>query len=158
MHELNIILPGIKDDYLEKEEKKEKKQQLYWAGIVGLKENTGLNGNDPNEFLKKDLEIFIGGEARYGFGRIILESKEGPFKEIPDKWNSKKILKNYYPVENKNKAIKEGKLELLIEIQESWKQAELKVTSREDRLFYVPGSVIEQGLNYKMITKGIFST
>jgi len=154
LHELNIILPGIKDDYLEKEEKKEKKQQLYWAGIVGFNEE-----DFPNKFLKKDLEIFVGGEARYGFGRIILESKEGPFEKIPDEWDSKDgFLRNYYPVENKNKAIKEGKLELLIEIQESWKQAELKVTSREDRLFYVPGSVIEQRLNYKMITKGIFST
>ena len=154
LHELNIILPGVKADYLEKEEKKEKKQQLYWVGIIGFNEE-----DFPNEFLKEDLEIFIGGDARYGLGRIILENKEGPFEKIPDEWDSKDgVLKNYYPLESGEQKVKEGKIELLIEIQESWKEAELQVKLRQDKgLFYVPGSIMNKEIDLNKITKGILS-
>ncbi|HEC92938.1 MAG TPA: hypothetical protein ENI51_08120, partial [Candidatus Atribacteria bacterium] len=50
LHELNIILPGVKADYYENEREK----QLYWVGIIKLQDNI-------KELIPK--EIYIGGDA-----------------------------------------------------------------------------------------------
>ncbi len=57
LHELNVILPGAKADYIEDA----KEKQIYWVGIVEI--------DDKNKIPK---EIYIGGDVKYGLGKLIL--------------------------------------------------------------------------------------
>ncbi len=150
LHELNIILPGVKADYLEDE----KEIQLYWAGIVQLEES------------KKDSlpdEIYIGGDARYGLGKMKL-CKNNITETTLNDWEIKDgALTNYFPVEAYNNMPHNSKIELLVEIEKSWEKAELQVKLREeDRekgFFYVPGSKFNNtdSLSIKSIKKGVFT-
>jgi len=43
--------------------------QLYWLGLVGFEEE---QLQEVESFLKELLEIYVGGDSRYGFGRLTL--------------------------------------------------------------------------------------
>ncbi len=102
LHETNVILPGVKSDFLEYE----KEKQLYWVGILNIEEDKKI------EFLKEnELEITVGGDSKYGLGKMRLTS----VNEIDDK--SKDFLElfksNYLSVKNDLS----GKVELIVEIK-----------------------------------------
>ena len=97
---------------------------LYWIGLIGISEK----GKYEN-FLKKGLKVWIGGDVRYGFGELILEevlplegskleetlkdwnlTPEGKFRE--DKNNT---LKNFLSVKYLNE-IEKGELKLLVKL------------------------------------------
>lgn len=67
LHEVDVILPGAKFDFIEDQEEKEKTKQLYWVGVVQIE-----NNNENNDFIKKELIISIGGDSRYGLGKMEL--------------------------------------------------------------------------------------
>jgi len=158
LHELNIILPGVKADYYEQDKSYE--NQLYWVGIVLLEENQKNNLSD---------EIYIGGDARYGLGRMKLVKKDDIGESLPNDWKIKEngILRNYFPVgaycntPQNNDTSKESKIELLVEIVNSWDRAELQVKLRGDTgFFYVPGTKLnmqDMRDSFKL-NKGILKT
>ena len=107
--------------------------------------------DEPNKIPQK---IFIGGDIKYGLGEMIWENK---FYEtnIDDEWISKDdFIVNYLPVNNVNQKQSDGKIELLVEIDKPWEQAELKVTLRDNGFFYTPGTKIAD-INASTIEKGI---
>lgn len=149
LHELNIILPGAKADYYEDE----KERQLYWAGIVQLEESQQSSLPD---------EIYIGGDARYGLGKMKLVKKDDIGESLPDDWKIKDgVLINYFPVGAYCNTPLQSKIELLVEIERSWEKAELQVKPREENenkgFFYVPGTKISEA-NPTSIKKGVLIT
>jgi hypothetical protein len=151
LHELNIILPGVKADYLEDE----KEIQLYWVGIVQLEESNKDSLPD---------EICIGGDARYGLGKMKLVKKDDIGESLPDDWKIKDgVLTNYFPVEAYCNTPQDSKIELLVEIVNSWQKADLQVKLREEDeekgFFYVPGSKFNNtdSSSIKSIKKGVFT-
>ena len=145
LHELNIILPAAKADFCEKEEEK----QLFWVGIIGLSEK--IEDKLPKE-------IYIGGDARYGLGKLILIKKSKGLSENEYSWKQKG---GYIPATRENfntSSDKSKKIELLVEIMEPWNQAELKVKLRNDNgFYYLPGSEINiKNINSLNLMKGVF--
>ena len=144
LHELNIILPSAKADYLEKEEEK----QLYWVGIIGLEND---NIDIPNE-------IYIGGDIRYGLGKLILINKNNLFDNELNIWTQKS---GYIPATEENltnSQNKAKKLELLVELTNSWEKSELNVRLQGKNGFYfVPGSEVSNIKNdLSKLIKGVF--
>jgi len=93
LHEIDVILPN----------------NLDWIGYV----------NCDKEKLKKLKEIFIGGDSRYGFGLMKLESIEeatdytqNPIKGKSENFTSTQALTNFVKFTNQKF---EGRLELLAE-------------------------------------------
>ncbi len=84
LHEIEHILPSSKD------ESNNSHLELHWKGILSIdldEEMSNKNGFKLKlgDFLKKEREIVIGGERKYGFGLAkILELK--PFDKEED-WN-----------------------------------------------------------------------
>lgn len=129
LHELNIILPKAKRDYRENE----KEDQIYWVGVIKLEENIEV----PDK-------IYIGGDVRYGLGRMVLENKI-PLKNLQDNWKKRG---GYIPVG----AIYESPHELLVETIELWKGAEFKVKLMGDGFHYLPGSF--ESVSFEGFCKG----
>ncbi len=147
LHELNMILPGAKSYYCEKD----KERQLYWVGVI---EFEGDLVNDLPE------EVYIGGDSRYGFGKLRLVSEEKLGNSLPDNWKEKG---GYITVDvdnnrnSQNQASRdERNIELLVEIVEAWKRRELNIKPMNDNgFYYVPGSKGFSVDNMGLI-KGIF--
>ncbi len=85
LHETEIMLPKSKDD----------NKQVFWTGIIRL-EDESISKN----YLLKGLEIIIGGDSRYGFGRLKLDDIQEIKKEKLAEWQ---IDENGYLMENNNK-------------------------------------------------------
>ena len=143
LHELNVILTSAKADFIEFE----KEKQLYWVGIVEI--NDG--GKIPDE-------IYIGGDVKYGLGKMVLLKKEKLDNEGKNKWFiQNEIIINYLPAK-KNLEKTEGKVELLVDIEKSWEKADLSVNLKNGKgFFFVPGSKVLNGETFQSIKKGILT-
>lgn len=120
LHEIEILLP---------QSKKEKKS-LYWIGVLGI-------NNDLPSFIKKGLNIYIGGDIKYGFGELQLISSPTELKDnnTLKEWN---IDDNgYLNLDDNTKNIKqflefspeikfEGELKLLAEFDFTKNTPEVK--------------------------------
>ncbi len=136
LHELNIILPKVKRDY----RKNEKEEQIYWVGVIELEDNREI----PDE-------IYIGGDVRYGFGKLMLINSKSELTE--DEIKNWKQKGGYIPVGTHDN---NAKIELLVEIEKSWEKAELRVKPRNKRFYYILGSKVKASENLKLY-KGYFS-
>ncbi|WHE07434.1 hypothetical protein PGH24_01335 [Thermoanaerobacterium thermosaccharolyticum] len=85
LHETEIILPKSKDD----------NKQVFWTGIIKLEDE-----NISKNYLLKGLEIIIGGDSRYGFGKLKLDDIQEIKKEDLAEWQ---IDENGCLIENNNK-------------------------------------------------------
>ncbi len=132
LHEINIILPGAKSDFLE--DKKEK--QLYWVGMLNIEEDKKI------EFLKEnELEIIVGGDSRYGFGKIKLV-KIGSIDKGTDEF--KNLFKsNYIPVQKNLNA----DIELVVDAR-GYERNGLIVENPQ--YCYIPGYNYEKKNNIKL--------
>lgn len=144
LHELNVILPGVKEGFKEKDEE----YQLYWIGIIKI-----------DDVKKIPSEIYVGGEVKYGLGKLVLETQ--PEKEEFNSWikdEDSNTIRNYWPVVDNKEGI-EGKIELLVEVDKPWERAELNVklqeVSNNEGFFYVPGSKVEKVEGKFSINKGL---
>lgn len=133
LHEINVILPGVKKDY--REEKNE--EQLYWIGIIGFEDDREIK-----DFLKDGLRVYIGGDVRYGFGVIELVKKGKVKKEDVKEF----LFSNFIPL-YLIKGIN-GKIEILVEVK-GYKGARLKIEENKKRYCFVPNrSVGEKFKNF----------
>jgi len=153
LHEMEIILPKDKGN----------EKQLYWVGLLWIEEDVKTN------FLKeKELEIIIGGDSRYGLGRLKLERVEEISDEFLDKWGIEKAnnLNSISLSKNKdNHRSKicnflkrdgynfEGKLELLADF--NFHDKVLPDTTNP-QLCIVPGSKVEISQNNFDLKRGIY--
>ncbi len=136
LHEINVILPGAKAEYLENP----MEGKIYWVGILGI------DNDSPDKFLTDGLEVLVGGDSRYGLGKMTLIKKENIGDRLPDEWKeSKGFLRNYYPANGKG----EGKIELLTELEKAWEGAELRI--KATGFYYIPGTKISlpEGIKLK---------
>ena len=177
LHEINVVLPKPKKIFKKiiKETSASSnvssESNLYWHGIVKL-------NDEIKNFLKTDMEIFVGGDKRYGFGLLKLESIKTTNEKEVEHWKMKDgdgILVNYFPVKEGNSIDKKisGRIERIVEIKKSWEGALLKVKENEDKgseegkkvgnskngeekityidgFYYIPGSAIDIKNNNKV--------
>ncbi|NLZ54522.1 MAG: hypothetical protein GX892_15535 [Thermoanaerobacteraceae bacterium] len=144
LHEIGIILPKPKNAMVDK--------KLYWVGLLGIN-----NSNDDIlSFLEEGLEVVVGGESRYGFGRVELIHKNEVDKEELEFWSldtegrliASKPLSNY--MEYCNGALKMGEMEHVI-VEANFFKAAPKI--KESKICLVPGSKASGSGRLK---KGIF--
>jgi len=133
LHELNIVLPAVKKDYRENE----MEDQIYWVGIIELEEDKEM-----------PKEIYIGGDARYGLGKMVLGNKTA-LRNLPNDWKQKG---GYIPVGAIHE-LPQKKIELLVETIAAWKGAGLNVRLIREGFYCVPGST-EHG--NAIFVKGIY--
>lgn len=131
LHELNVILPGAKADYFE--DKKEK--QIYWVGIVEI--------DDKNKIPK---EIYIGGDVKYGLGKLILiKEAEELIGESDEIEKFKKA--NYTEVSDETQ--QSVLVELLVDAV-GYEGKDLKI--KKNGFYYMPGHNLE--INEFKLEKG----
>ncbi|WP_050985864.1 RAMP superfamily CRISPR-associated protein [Thermoanaerobacter siderophilus] len=153
LHEIETILNRSKDE-------RDNSKQLYWKGLIGLL-------NDKYEkFLSEGLEIFVGGDIRYGFGKMILESKKPISGDHLKEWQinndgilikSDKPLTNY--VESKNVKLKKGRFETIVHLDFAGAVPSLEKNEKNIYVCFVPGSKVEITDDIKLrLNKGIFES
>jgi len=139
LHEINIILPGAKSEFLENENEK----QLYWVGMLKIEEDK------KSEFLREnELEITVGGDSRYGFGRLKLVMIDEIDKDNNSDDFDKLFKANYVVIKNPDeRKLLSGDVEFIIEIKGyNGNRIEIEKT----RYCYTPGSELSD-----TITKNI---
>lgn len=156
-HETEIILPRDK----------RKKENLYWVGLLGVEEN---KEDDFQNFMSSIEDMYVGGDATYGFGKMKV------IKEDLDKMEEKKLgnwgltkyaniktdnnelkrdIKNYVKFNN-NCELKKGKLEFIVQYDFSKKTPSI---CKKD-YYYMPGSEIDIDRTVERnftLKKGIFT-
>jgi hypothetical protein len=150
LHELELLLPKSKDG----------NNEIYWIGLVALE-----NKNIINDFLKVGLKIFIGADAKYGFGELelmYLVEEKNILDNILNRFQLREDGTFSYNNENfasflefSNDLIFEGELVLLAEFNFLQNSPQVKETS----YFIIPGSKLLQNsnnLNNYKLKKGKF--
>ncbi len=148
LHEIEYILPKSK-----KIKPKDSLKQLYWVGLLGIKEE---NEQKIKNFLKEGQKIFVGGEQKYGFGELELVKVE----RIDDlsSWGIEddsslepnKPLRNYLIINQSLNLSFEGEIKLVAEYTFS----ENKLTI--DYCINVGSKLITNNLDKFILKKGIF--
>ncbi|WP_022846695.1 MULTISPECIES: RAMP superfamily CRISPR-associated protein [unclassified Desulfurobacterium] len=152
LYEIEYILPKPKREFLEDAKQLGFKENLYWIGLIKLKED------DIKEvFERGNFEIFVGGDARYGYGLMKLKKyKEAEEKEL-QKWNlnddgkfnhdSKTPLKNFLEFSSGIKF--KGDIKLIPEMDFSQNTSSVK-----NAKFYIAiGSMLENNPPHDLILK-----
>lgn len=148
LHEIEVMLHKSKDT----------KENLYWIGLLGVKEVDTIKFID---FIDSLDEIFVGGEISYGFGKMKVEGK--PYQVLEEylkDWNltndgsllvddeSPKPIKNYIIWSDNLEAI-DSKLEFIVQYDFA-KSTPLVVSSD---YYFVPGSEIYLNQNKTRLFK-----
>ncbi len=128
--------------------------EFYWIGLIKIE-----NEEIKNFFEGKKLEIFIGGDTKYGYGLLKLEDSKEAKNEDLENWNlsnggkpNNKTLKNFLEFETNIKF--EGELKLIPELD--FRQNTPVLT--DARYFINVGSTVDSSINissYKLY-KGKF--
>lgn len=148
LHEIEVILPMAKTGM------KESNNSLYWSGLFSISDDESV-ADSVLHLLKEGLELKLGGESRYGFGRIKLIRKCEITKEELEFWGldeegksiANTYLKNYS--EYCNGIFEIGKIEHII-VEADFSIATPKI--KESKICLVPGSkanasgVLERGI------------
>lgn len=151
LHEMEIVLPKCKKD----------KRQVFWKGIIGL------NSDDIiNSFLLKGLEIIVGGDGRYGLGRLELDEVQKVGNDDLLEWQidddgfyqknsgeNNSYIKNYIEVDDV--VLLEGKYKSLINLKFD-NAVPKKNDDKEISLCFMPGSKIKTNNGKYRLNKGIF--
>ncbi|TZE81617.1 hypothetical protein [Calorimonas adulescens] len=156
LHETEIMLPKSKDN----------NKQVFWTGLIKLEDE-----NIPQNYLLKGLEIVIGGDGRYGFGRLELDDVREIKKEYLAKWqidengclmeNSNKIynsIRNYIEVGGVD--LLKGKYRTIAELDFNKimsNKNDDQDNGQEFTLCFVPGSNVKVNKSDKYsLNKGLF--
>ena len=160
LYEFDYILPVPKREFRKVLEEKGFKDNLYWIGLIRIEEKV------RKDFLKKGLEILVGGDTRYGLGELELVE---PDEEVPEseleKWNltprsissspnSKEVkLRNYLLFSNSDSVQFEGELTFLSEFD-----FRCRIPVVKDAGFFIsPGSEVKGfNLNVFDLNRGRF--
>jgi len=151
LHEMEVILPKSKRN----------KRQIYWSGLIGIEaENIDKM---LNFFEEGRLEITVGGDSRYGLGRLRLISKRGEDGEALGQWGINEkgelniregVTANYIEFSTGIHFLK-GKTEYII-IEFNFQKAIPEV--KESRLCIIPGSKIRNTNKNMELKKGVLLT
>ncbi|MBB6062779.1 hypothetical protein HNP65_001231 [Thermosipho japonicus] len=122
LHEIDVILPRPREEFVRE---LDDNISLYWVGILNVKDQKLLS------FLKSGLEIFVGGDIKYGLGLLKLEyinecEEISKFK----KYNFLEINEEEFNSENLDKM---G--ELIVDIENMINGATLKI--KEEKLLFL---------------------
>ena len=153
LHEIEVILP----------KGKENKKQLYWSGLLWIKKDI------KEDFLKeKETEIIVGGDSRYGLGRLRLEKVETTGDEVLKKWGIREVDNlafNLLPEEERNEKTRiynflenkgynfEGKLELFADF--NFRNVVVP-NADKPKLYIVPGSKVEEPKDGLKLNKSVY--
>jgi len=134
---------------------------LSWTGLLMIQEK------DLEDYLRPGLELWVGGERRYGMGRIqLVKAETVNSDELQEIWGlnddggavnpNDLSLKNYLQIPCSNEMNFEGGFEqvLLIPFHDRTKEAEM-------HLCLVPGTIVDLQANNSItysLQKGIFKS
>ncbi|MDK2922214.1 MAG: hypothetical protein PWR24_1771 [Desulfonauticus sp.] len=136
LHEIDVILPQLKADFVSENNKK----QLYWIGIIKIDENI-------SSFLEVGkLKISVGGDIRYGLGQLLLTNKKELTNE--ENWSSKENIANFVQFRSTN--LKAGQIELIAEMDFTRGKPIINEASYYSRV----GSKITIEVNIDSLNKG----
>lgn len=153
LHETEIILPKSKD---------EKKENVFWKGLIGMEVE---DEEEFNQFKKRLKKVYVGGEITYGFGEMeILSIVQIQEENNLQKWGLKRdgsiyldknidVLRNYMCISDSALSIS-GKTELIV--QYDFSKSPCEITSKN--YCFVPGSKVTLN-NYStffVLNKGVF--
>ncbi|PHO07469.1 hypothetical protein BFT35_06025 [Thermoanaerobacterium thermosaccharolyticum] len=152
LHETEIMLPKSKDD----------NKQVFWTGLIKL-EDESIHKN----YLLKGLEIVIGGDSRYGFGKLKLDDIQEIKKEKLAEWQIDEngclmengdSIRNYIEVSGVD--LLKGKYRTIAELDFN------KIMSNKSNdqgngqkftLCFAPGSYVKvNGSDKYLLNKGLF--
>jgi len=144
LHEIEIVLP--------KSNNNDSSKQIYWGGLLGIEKNV----NDIDDLVNEWLEITVGGDSRYGFGRLELIGKQKVQAKDLEEWGmdlegrpvTNGPLRNY--MEYCDNALEMGKIEHVV-IEANFFKA--TPTLEETKICAVPGS---KGGKCGILKRGIF--
>jgi len=133
LHEINIILPSIKKEFSE-----EINKELFWVGIVKMNEDV-----KAKFLIENSLELIIGGDSRYGFGKAVLAKVE----EIEESTQEYKNMNwsNFLPFSFTSV---ESIIENIIEIERGTNNFGVKSRG----LYYLPGFNRDEFINANIKT------
>ncbi|NSW90417.1 MAG: hypothetical protein HPY74_07030 [Firmicutes bacterium] len=138
LHEIEVILNKSKDN-------KDNVKNLNWKGVIGLSDVS------YEKFLHEGLEIFVGGDVRYGLGRLRLESKKDIGENELEMWQINKdgyfrnidnSIVNYIDVCGVD--LLKGRIEAFIQLEYTTAIPQKIKNKDEDgfNLCFVPGSIV----------------
>ncbi|MEG6567557.1 hypothetical protein V6B95_11385 [Thermoanaerobacterium saccharolyticum] len=152
LHETEIMLPKRKDD----------NKQVFWTGLIKLEDES-----IPRNYLLKGLEIIIGGDSRYGFGRLELNYVREIKKEELAKWQIDEngclmengdSIRNY--IEVSGVELLKGKYRTIAELDFNkimLNKSNGQNNGQEFTLCFVPGSYVKVNERDKYLLKrGLF--
>jgi|LFRM01.1.fsa_nt_gb hypothetical protein len=146
LHEIELILPKTKEAIGESH------KNLFWVGVLGI-DNENI---DVIDFLHEGLTIYVGGERRYGFGKMELVYKLEIREEELESWGldlegrpaSDQVLRNY--MEYCDNALISGEIEHVI-IEADFSRATPRVI--DSKICITPGSIAKAS---GLLKKGVF--
>ncbi|HAA42675.1 MAG TPA: hypothetical protein DCE02_01535 [Ruminiclostridium sp.] len=134
--------------------------QVYWRGLIGLRDSSYRN------FLCKGLEIIVGGDVKYGLGRLRLESIKEIGESELEAWNMNKngyfrnngnSVANYVDV--RGAKLLKGKVETVVQLDYT-KAIPEGIKDKDEEAFslcFVPGSIVsEKNGSLLKLKKGVF--
>lgn len=153
LHETEVFLPRTVFD---KDNAKEVRN-VFWVGILGVDDSSGID-----TFIKSNPEVFVGGDSKYGFGRLKLIS----YKELKDnekkrynisddgklKCSKDKALFLDYVQADSSHILINGKTETVINYDFSGSSPEISYYN----LCFTPGSELKLGQSQLILKKGVF--
>ncbi|HPZ75085.1 MAG TPA: hypothetical protein PK723_04660 [Candidatus Pacearchaeota archaeon] len=144
LHEINIILPSIKKEFSEGINK-----ELFWVGILKV------NAEVRKTFLKENnLELIVGGDSRYGFGKFLL-TKIDETSELDEDFNNI-YFSNFLSISLPEKeVIVESKIENIIEMDRNQGNKSFSIKSKG--LYYLPGynkDILKNSISQTELVKG----
>lgn len=144
LHEINIILPSIKKEFLEGINK-----ELFWVGLLKMNEDV-----KDKFFIENSLELIIGGDSRYGFGKFLL-TKIDEFSESDEDFNNI-YFSNFLSISLPEKeVIVESKIENIIEMDRNQENKTFSIKSKG--LYYLPGynkNILNNSISQTKLVKG----
>lgn len=152
LHETEIMLPKSKDD----------NKQVFWTGLIKL-EDESIHKN----YLLKGLEIVIGGDSRYGFGKLKLDDIQEIKKDDLAEWQIDESgylmengdsIRNY--IEVSGVELLKGKYRTIAELDFNKimsNKSNGQNNGQEFTLCFVPGSYVKvNGSDKYSLNRGLF--
>jgi len=150
LHETEILLPKLKG---------KEPRQVYWEGLLAIDRQMV---EEVLGFFKEDLEIVVGGDTRYGFGNLTLDSPpEKATEEDLNMWNIRdrkpdfeREIRNYAALVNGISSF-EGEVERVI-TNFDFSRATPVVKEKHSLLVVKPGGKLKVRVENVILSKGIY--
>ncbi len=152
LHEMEVVIPKTKD----------KNQSVFWTGLLGLPSSEAKN--TFQRFIEETPEIIVGGDSRYGLGRIRLEEAREVDCDMREKWqvnedgvfqNDGKSIKNY--IKTEAVSLNYGKYKTIIQLNYDHSKGRPTINRQNINVCFLPGSTVKTSVPH-VLERGVFQS